>query len=117
MKDICFMHIQREQVVWHKHHGPSVMDVLRFPKGLNPSEHSPSLTFLLSAANSEYKLSNDFHASPSVKCLNTLSFVQLFTCHFIWAVVYDDINNLCSLGMSENHRNTFTGHFLLDNMS
>jgi hypothetical protein len=116
MKDVCFMHIKKGKLYGTSITGQVLCDVLRFPKELNSSEHSLSLTFLLSVANSGYKLSTDFLALLSGRCLNTPSFVRLFACHFIWGTVYCDINNLCSLGMSENYCNTFTERFLLDDI-
>jgi hypothetical protein len=93
--------------------GQVLWDVLMLPNGLNPSEVRPSLTFLLSDAKSECKLSNDFHAWPSAGCLNTPSFVQPSACHLILCVVRCYMNNLCNLEINGNHRNTFAGCFLL----
>jgi hypothetical protein len=84
-----------------------------FPKGLNLSATKPSLTLRGSEANSRCRASNDFHALPSAGCLNMPSFVQASTCHLIWVIECFDINNLCSLDINGNHRNTLTG-FLFD---
>jgi hypothetical protein len=83
MKDVCFMHIHGDKLYGISITGQVLWDMLRFPKGLNPSKVSPNLTFLLSAENSECKLSNNFHASPSAGCLNTSSFGWLSACHLI----------------------------------
>jgi hypothetical protein len=138
------MHIQWVKLYGTIITGHVLWDVLMFPNRLKPSKHSPSLTFLLSTANSSYKLSNNCHAWPSTGCLNTPSFVRLLACHLIWAnnchawpstecldtpsfvrplachliwgAVCCDINNLCSCVMSGNHRNCFTGRFLLNDI-
>jgi hypothetical protein len=55
MKNVYFMHIQRGKLHSTSIMGQVLWDVLRFPKGLNPFEVSPSLTFMLSTANPEYK--------------------------------------------------------------
>jgi hypothetical protein len=62
MKDICFMHIQGSKLYGTIITGQVLWDVLMFLNGLKPSEHSPSLTFLLFAENFGCKLSNDCHA-------------------------------------------------------
>jgi hypothetical protein len=90
MNDVYFMHIQGGKL-----YGTSMTgQVLMFPNGLNPSKVSPSLTFLLSPENSGYARLNDFHASPSAQCLNTLSLVRPSSCNLIKGAVYSDINNL-----------------------
>jgi hypothetical protein len=113
MNDGCFMHIQGGKLYGISMTGQVLCDVLILPNGLNPSDNRPSLTFLLSDAKSGCKLSNDLHASPSAGCLNTPSFVRPSACHLIFCAVRCDINNLCNLGINGNHRNTFTGLFLL----
>jgi hypothetical protein len=86
--------------------------VLMLPNGLNPYDVSPILTMCGSNANSECFLSNDFHASSSVGCLNTPSFVCPSVCHVIWAIVCCNINNLCKRHINRNHRNTLMGRLL-----
>jgi hypothetical protein len=81
MKDVYFMYIQGDKLYDTSIMGQVLWDVLRFPKGLNPFEVSPSLTFPLSAANSRYKLSNNFHASLLAGCLNTPTFVRRMPLH------------------------------------
>jgi hypothetical protein len=83
------------------------------PKGLNPSDDKPSLTLSGPKANSGYRSSNSFHASPSAGCLSTPSFVRLSACYFMCEAVFCDINNLCNLGFKGNHHKTFFG-FLFD---
>jgi hypothetical protein len=116
MNDVCFMHIQGGKLYGTSITGQVLWEVLIFPNGLNPFEVRPSLTFLLSAKNSWCNRSNDVHASLSVGCLNTPSLVRPSACHLIWDAIYSDIKRLCRRGMSGNHRNTFTGHFFLDNI-
>jgi hypothetical protein len=75
MNDDCFMHIQGVKLYDTSITGKILWDVLILPNGLNSSKVKPSLTFLLSDEKSRYKLLNDFHATPSARCLNTSSFV------------------------------------------
>jgi hypothetical protein len=83
MNDVCFMHIQGGKLYGTSITGQVLWDVLILLKGLHPSKVRPSLTFLLSDEKSKYKLSNDFHVSPSTECLNTPSFVGPYACHLI----------------------------------
>ena len=62
MKEVCFMHIQGGKLYGTTITGQVLWDVLIFPNGLNPFEHSPSLTFLLFAKTFGCKLSKDYHA-------------------------------------------------------
>jgi hypothetical protein len=62
MKDVCFMYIQGGKLYGTIIMGAVLWGVLMFPNGLKPSKHSPSLTLLLSTANSGCKLSNDYCA-------------------------------------------------------
>jgi hypothetical protein len=102
MNDDCFMHIQGGKLYGISITGQVLWDMLILPNGLNPSEVRPSLTFLLSDEKSEYKLSNGFHASPSVGCFNSPSFVRPSACHLILYAVHCDMNNLCNLGINGN---------------
>jgi hypothetical protein len=113
MNDDCFMHIQGGKLYGTSITCQVLWDVLILPNGLNTSKVRPGLTFLLSYEKSRYKLSNDFHASPSAGCLNTLSFVQPSTCHLILCALRCDMNNLCNLGINGNQHNTLAGRFLL----
>jgi hypothetical protein len=75
MNGVCFMHIQGGKLYGISITCQVLWDVLILPKELNPSEVKPRCTFLLSNEKFEYKLSNDFYASPLAGCLNTLPFV------------------------------------------
>jgi hypothetical protein len=76
MKADCFIHIQGGKLYGTIITGQVLWDVLMFRNGLNPLEARPSLTLHESNENPKYILSNDFHVSPSVGCLNTPSFVR-----------------------------------------
>ena len=77
------MHIQGSKLYSTIITGQVLWDTLMFPNGLNLSEVSPSLMFLLSTENFGYKLSNDFRASPSVGWFNIPSLVRPSTCHLM----------------------------------
>jgi hypothetical protein len=116
MNNDCFMHIQGSKLCGTSITTQVLWDVLILPNGLNPSKVRPSLMFLLSNEKSKYKLSNDFHASPSAECLNTSSFVRASVCHFILCAVRCNMNNLYNLGINENQCNSLAGRFLLANI-
>jgi len=80
-----------------------------FPKGLKPSDASPSLTFRGFDAKSGCSVLNALQASPSAGCLSTSSFVHSLACHLMWEAVCCDMYNLCNLDANGNHRKTFTG--------
>jgi hypothetical protein len=61
------------------------------------------------SAKSEWHLSNSFHASPSVGCLNFPSSVHSSLCHLNELAVFEHINNRWSLGIKGKCLKTFNG--------
>lgn len=69
-----------DQVLW------LVLIVL---KGLSPSLANPSLMLRESPTKPGWHLSNSFHASPSVRCLNFQSLEHSFSCHLNELAIFE----------------------------
>jgi hypothetical protein len=110
MKYGCFMHIKERKLYGTNMTGQVLWLVLMFPKGLKPSDTSPSLPFCGFDAKSGCSVLKALQASPSARCLSTPSFVRPSACHLMLEAVCCDMYNLCNLEANGNHRNTFTGH-------
>jgi len=112
MKYGCFMHIKERKLYGTNMTGQVLWLVLMFPKGLKPSDTSPSLTFCGFDAKSGCSVLKALQASPSARCLSTPSFVRPSACHLMLEAVCCDMYNLCNLEANGNHRNFYAPHTL-----
>ena len=106
------MHSQGGRLYGNKIIGQTPYLIFIFPNGLNSFVVSPSLTLWGSIVNDSWIWSNFFQVSQSAGCHNTPLLTCFSWCHFIFAVVFVDINNHCSLNLSGKYRKTFYGTFL-----